>query len=151
MQLGCALEWAIKQRFIQHEHNLTEGWELCKDNVFGTFDALEVNKKIVPDNEIIVEIKLTSKRAPPLPPGWRPGDPDDTLLHDGRFAAWLAQLKSYMHMYGTNHGRVIAVFVSRDLTCAWRDWRVTFTDLELKLHWASMLSIAQMIRQENAQ
>jgi hypothetical protein len=167
MQLGCAFEHAIippklesaldralTHRVLLHEHNLTPGWELEKDNIFGTFDALDYHEPKTTRyglpkerlNDRIVEVKLTWMRTPDYPSGWPDSTLDDVIAWDSRLNNWRTQLQSYCHMYGTCLGRLIAGFVLPSGECDWRDWSVQFEQVELELNWAKIKSVADLIR-----
>ena len=40
MQLGCALEWAIVHRYRVDNPELSPGYELEEDGIYGTFDGI---------------------------------------------------------------------------------------------------------------
>lgn len=147
MQLGCALEWAILQRYIvENQSHLNAGWEIEKDGIFGTFDGV-CHGDIVSLSPLdrLVEIKLTWMRAPPIPTD---SSVDSSILFDEKFFAWRTQLMSYCHMYGTAHGRLIAAFVRANGECDWRDWSVEFDRVDLIKNWAMIQSCAEVMRQE---
>ena len=150
MQLGCALEQSIVQRYIvENQSHLNTGWEIEKDNIFGTFDGV-CHGDIASQSPLdrLVEIKLTWMRAPPIPAD---GLPDSSILFDEKFFAWRTQLMSYCYMYGTTLGRLIAAFVRANGECDWRDWSVDFDRADLVKNWAMIASCAEVMQGETTQ
>lgn len=150
MQLGCALEWAVKWRFIQDPRDvICTIDELEKDEIYGTPDGViclsDDNSFNDPTSDRIVEIKLTWMRAPPIPAD---ASYDSSTLFDEKFFAWRTQLMAYCYMYGTAHGRLIAAFVYANGECDWRDWSVDFDRADLVKNWAMIASCAEVMQGE---
>ncbi len=149
MQLGCALESSITHRYItENNSHLNVGWEIEKDDIFGTFDAVRHGECLsYSPLDRIAEIKLTWMRAPPIPAN----SSDSSILFDEKFFAWRTQLMSYCYMYGTTLGRLIAVFVRTNGECDWRDWSVDFDRSDLVKNWAMIVSCAEVVQGETQQ
>lgn len=142
IELGKALERALLTGLVADTETLTEGWELEKDGIFGTFDALEPEHA---DLERLNEVKLTSMHVPDLPPGW-PENIEDLFAYDKRFHKWVDQLMAYCWMYETPYGRLRAGFMRPDMTAEWRDWKVAFSEGDLAMNWAKIKATAEQIR-----
>jgi hypothetical protein len=152
MQLGQALEWAIVERYIIDQVEISDITEIETDGIYGspdgviyadddhnTFSPLSLNR--------ITEIKLTWMRVPPIPAD---SSPDSSILFDEKFFAWRTQLMSSCHMYGTTLGRLIAAFVRANGECDWRDWSVDFDRSDLVKNWAMVASCAEVMQGEQS-
>lgn len=146
MLLGKALEWAILDMFKLHHRrgfdasNYYEPGELQLDDIYGTLD---IGRWWFDDSRRqVTEIKLTFAKPPP-----EPSDPtDDPTIDSPALQAYIWQLKSYCRMAGTLRGRLIVCYVGGFADVHWRDWEITFDQLELELHWAMMVSVADQLR-----
>lgn len=143
MQLGCALEWAIVERFKRHyAGQFKDVGELELNSVFGTPEPCVF---IDQQTKRVTEIKLTWMRAPPIPAD---SLSDSSILFDEKFFVWRTQLMSYCYMYGTTLGRLIAAFVHANGECDWRDWSVDFDRADLVKNWAMIASCAEVMQKE---
>lgn len=144
MLLGRALEWAILSMFkleteaSNMEDDYYEPGELCLDNIYGTPD---LGRWWRDDSQRqVIEIKLTFAKAPP-----EPSDAADDPAVES-LESYPIQLKSYCRMANTLRGRLIVVYVGGFADVHWRDWEITFEQLELELNWAMMVSVANQLR-----
>ena len=132
MELGCALEHAIAERYEQDEPGryLAIG-ELALDGVTGTPDLVDLV-----DNAVI-EIKLT----------WSSGSLERNPPDSQKFWRYWVQLMSYCKMYGTNTGRLHVCHINGDYAenrfPIYRVWERKFTDEELATNWRMILTNAE--------
>ena len=146
MQLGQTLEWALAERYIVDQIEISDIAELETDGIYGSPDGViyadDNHSPLSPHSlDRIVEIKLTWMRAPPIPTS----SSDSSILFDEKFFAWRTQLMSYCYMYGTTLGRLIAAFVHANGECDWRDWSVDFDRVDLVKNWAMIASCAEVM------
>ena len=133
MQLGCALEWAIVQRYDAHHEDTGEyvvPRELHVDDLYGSPDLLHLPTMRVR------EIKLS----------WM----SMNNLHTGeKFWRYWVQLMAYCRMLETQLGELDVTFVNGD----WKKvgpkrvlYKARFTMQELKENWRMLTKHADWLR-----
>jgi len=138
-ELGCMFEWALITRMMLESPGkyLVPG-ELCCNGLYLTPDLAEC-KPIAYADEIL-EIKFTSETPPEAVPI---GTSDLSPQYDKKFHARRTQLKSYCHAMQCPHGRLIIGYIPRrGPFVEYREWAVTFTDIELRTNWRMITSCA---------
>lgn len=130
-QLGCALEWAVIQRYARHYPNrYAILGELEEDGLFGTPDLYDMDKNAV------VEIKLSwmsTKQPVDGPKYWR----------------YWTQVKAYCKMVDSELGYLNVAHVMGAYDGkgpAWREWEARFTRKEINDNWQMLLNNAEQIR-----
>lgn len=129
MELGCALEHAIIQRFaLDDPDRYQQPGELELDNMFGTPDLLDLT------DEAVIEIKLTwmsSNHEPDSQKFWR----------------YWVQLKAYCKMMGWPLGRLHVCHIVGDWRGSgpiYRVWECKFDREELDDNWFALQTNAEI-------
>lgn len=127
LQLGCALETAIANRYSQSDPNrYVQPGELTLDSLHGTPDLLDTL------DWACEEIKLTWMSS-------RHGDDPDSQ----KFWKYWVQLKAYCQMIETRVGRLHVCFINGDYKQSgpiYRVWEVVFSIQDLAENWQMLKS-----------
>lgn len=134
LQLGCALETAIVNRYAQQypDRYLIPG-EFERDGLFGTPDLVDT------DSWAVEEIKLT----------WLSSRHD---IESVKFWKYLVQLKAYCHHWESSLGRLHVCHVMGDYAenrdPDYRVYELRFTSRELRENWEMLLDHARTMERD---
>ena len=142
-QLGCALEWAIIERYEEHfPGRYLQPGEQELDGIFGTPDLFDM------EDWALVEIKLAwiSSRHDPVP--------DTCPACNGpcqKLWRYWVQLKAYCRMMETTTARLMVCFVMGEYKGGgpvWREWEWEFTRQELEENWKMLKTHGERLEGE---
>lgn len=135
MQLGCALEHAVIQRYLlDAPQRYWQLGELCVDGLTGTMDLFDA-QDWAPH-----EFKLS----------WRSSR--DIDIHSTKYWSNRTQLQAYMHMIGATTGRLEVAYVNGDYSygkgerVAYRKWELSYPADELISVWTMLTNHAATLR-----
>lgn len=125
-QLGCALEWAVIERYQEHyPDRYVQIGELERDGVYGTPDLFDTEEGAV------VEIKLS----------WMSAKHDADSVKYWRY--WM-QVRAYCYMMGVNVGYLHVCHVNGNYKWSegggpiYKVWRGEWSDAELEETWETI-------------
>lgn len=134
LQLGCALETAIADRYaLTYPGRYIRPGELCKDGLFGTPDLFDCQ------DSAVEEVKLT----------WMSSNLD---WHGDKIWKYTVQVMAYCHMMDVSLGRLHIAFVNGDYRAFEVHYPVLereFTRRELIENWAMLLTHGRKLERES--